>query len=90
MEITENIMVSRFVRFIGPAALAFTLLASVGCAGSKSSKSSGSDYSSMDEGGAAPNTARLDEARRAAEDAETKAHQLREERARSQAKTSSN
>lgn len=84
-------MVSRFVRFIGPAALAFTLLASVGCAGSKpSSSSSGSDYSSMDEGGAAPNTARLDEARRAAEDAETKAHQLREEKARAQAKTSSN
>lgn len=81
-------MVSRFVRFIGPAAIAVSLLGFAGCAGSKSS-SSGSDYSSLEGGGAAANSAKLEDARRSAEDAEQKAHQLREEKARNQSKTSS-
>ncbi len=80
-------MVSRFVRFIGPALIAVSLLGFLGCAGSKSS--SGSDSSSMDNG-ASSSSAKLEDARRSAEDAEQKAHQLREEKARNQSKTSSN
>lgn len=81
-------MVSRFVRFIGPAATAVYLLALLGCAGSKSS---GADYSSIGNGSESSKTsAKLEDARRSAEDAELKAHQLREEKARTQSKTPSN
>ena len=81
-------MASSLLRFLAPAAMAASLLAFPGCAGSKSS-SSGSDYSALDNGESAK-TAKLDDARRSAEEAELKAHQLREEKARNQSKTPSN
>lgn len=81
-------MVSRFVRFIGPTAAAVSLFAFLGCAGSKSSSA---DYSSMGDGGSSSkSSAKLDDARRSAEEAELKAHQLREEKSRNQSKTSQN
>jgi hypothetical protein len=85
----EKRMVSSFVRFIGPTAAAVSLFAFLGCAGSKSS---GADYSSMDAGGgaSAKSSAKLEDARRSAEDAEQKAHQLREEKARTQSKSATN
>lgn len=84
-------MVSRLVTMLGTAAVAVSLFGFLGCAGSKNS-SSGSDYSAMDNGGGAEasKSQKLDDARRSAEDAEQKAHQLREEKARSQAKPASN
>jgi hypothetical protein len=81
-------MGSSLLKYLAPAALAAALLAFPGCAGSKSS-SSGSDYSAMGSQEAAK-SAKLDEARRSAEDAEQKAHQMREEKARTQSKTSPN
>ena len=81
-------MASSLLRFLAPAALAASLLAFPGCAGTKSS-SSGSDYSAMGNQESAK-SAKLDDARRSAEDAEQKAHQLREEKARTQSKTSPN
>ena len=75
-------------RYLAPAALAASLLAFPGCAGSKSSSSS-SDYSAMDSQEPAK-SAKVDDARRSAEDAEMKAHQLREEKARAPGKTSAN
>ena len=81
-------MVSRFVRFIGTTAAAVSLFAFLGCAGSKSSSA---DYSSMDAGGSSSkSSAKLEDARRSAEDAEQKAHQLREEKARTQSKSATN
>lgn len=81
-------MASSSLRYLAPAALAASLFAFPGCAGSKSS-SSGSDYSAM--GSQEPaKSAKLDDARRSAEDAEQKAHQLREEKARTQSKPSPN
>ncbi len=81
-------MVSRFVRFIGPTAAAVSLFAFLGCAGSKSSSA---DYSSMGAGdSSAKSSAKLEDARRSAEDAEQKAHQLREEKARTQSKSATN
>jgi hypothetical protein len=71
------------------ALLAATLTFSFGmvaCAGNKS-KSSGSDYSSLGETEAAapkanPSQERVDEAKRSAEEAEQKAHELRAEKAK--------
>lgn len=82
-------MLSRSLKSTATAALALSLLALVGCAGSKSAGSSGGDYSAMDNGEASK-SAKLEDARRSAEDAEMKAHQLRQEKARNQAKSSSN
>jgi hypothetical protein len=90
MKNMENRMVSSFLRSILPAAAVVSLLGFVGCAGSKNS-SSGSDYSAMDSGSSEPaKSAKVDDARRSAEEAEAKAHQLREEKARNQAKPASN
>lgn len=83
-------MVSSFFRSLIPAAVVVSLLGFMGCAGSKSS-SSGSNYSAMDNGGGEPEkNQKVEDARRSAEEAEMKAHQLREEKARNQAKTGSN
>lgn len=84
-------MVSRFKSFVGSVSLAAVLAFSVaftGCAGSKSTSSSSS--SSMSDASVSSEPARnekLEEARRSAEDAESKAHQLREEKNRNTAKT---
>ncbi len=81
MEIRMN---SRFMSFVWPLALAASLMSLSACAGSKSSSNSsaGSAESQKNQ--------KLDEARHSAEEAEFKAHQLREEKNRSQSKTSSN
>lgn len=77
-------------RYLAPAALAASLLAFPGCAGSKSSSSaSSSDYSAMESQEPAK-SAKVDDARRSAEEAEMKAHQLREEKARAPGKTTGN
>lgn len=73
-------MVSRFMALVWPLALAISLTALSGCAGSKSSSAS-SDMA------AATTNEKLEEARRSAEDAESKAHQLREEKNRNTAKS---
>lgn len=81
-------MISRFKSFAWPVSLAAVLACSVaftGCAGSKSASSSMSE-ASMDAGTPVRNE-RLEEARRSAEDAEAKAHELREEKNRNTAKT---
>jgi hypothetical protein len=59
-----------------------------GCAGSKKSSSS-SDYSALDSQEPSK-SAKVDDARRSAEEAELKAHQLREEKARTQGKSAPN
>jgi hypothetical protein len=83
----ENRMVSRFKSFVGTAALAATLVAAVattGCAGSKSASSSMSDATGNPE---PARNQKLEEARRSAEEAENKAHELREEKNRNTVKT---
>ncbi|MDB5050429.1 MAG: hypothetical protein JWO30_3500 [Fibrobacteres bacterium] len=81
----ENRMISRFKSFVLPVTLAAVMTAFVGCAGSKHSSSSSMD-SSM--GSAEPDkNQKLEDARRSAEDAEAKAHQLREEKNSSTAKS---
>lgn len=80
-------MVSRFKSFVRPASLAVVLAGSIaltGCAGSKSSSSSMSDGNSASE---PARNQKLDEARRSAEEAEAKAHELREEKNRNTVKT---
>lgn len=81
-------MASSLLRYLAPAALAASLLAFPGCAGSKKS-SSGSDYSALESQEPAK-SAKVDDARRSAEEAELKAHELREQKARTQSKTSPN
>lgn len=80
-------MVSRFKSFVGTVALAASLAAMVamtGCAGSKSASSSMSDAT----GGSEPaRNQKLEDARRSAEDAESKAHELRVEKNRNTAKS---
>ncbi len=78
-------MVSRLLSFVWPVALAASLVGLSACAGSKSSSSSGGSASSEE-----MKNLKVDEAKRSAEDAELKAHQLREEKNRNQSKTSSN
>jgi hypothetical protein len=78
-------MILRFPSLALPLTLAASLALLSGCAGSKSA-SSGSSGSSSEE----VKASKLDDARRSAEDAELKAHQLREEKNRTQPKTSSN
>jgi hypothetical protein len=82
----ENRMVSRLTSFVLPVAMAVSLAGFSGCAGSKSSSSSKSGSSSAEE----QKNQKVEEARRSAEDAEMKAHQLREDKNRNQTKTSSN
>jgi hypothetical protein len=83
-------MVSSFLRSLVPAAVVVSLFGFMGCAGSKNS-SSGSDYSALDNGGGeSARNQKLEDARRSAEEAEMKAHQLREEKARNQSKPGSN
>ena len=80
-------MVSRFKSFVWPVSLAAVLACSIaftGCAGSKSASSSMSEASASSE---PARNEKLEEARRSAEDAESKAHELREEKNRNTAKT---
>ena len=87
----ENRMVSRFMSFVWPVALAASLVGLSACGGSKPSASSSSSSSSAQGSGyEEPKNQKLEDARRSAEEAEMKAHQLREEKNRSQSKTSSN
>lgn len=74
-------MISRFKSFVMPVTMAASLAVMMGCAGSKSS-------SSMDSrmGAESEKSQKLEDARRSAEDAEAKAHQLREEKNSSTAK----
>lgn len=80
-------MISRFPSIV--LSLGFAAALVTGCAGnrSSSSSSSGADTSALKQ--ADEKNQKLDDARRSAEDAEQKAHQLREEKARNQPKTSS-
>jgi hypothetical protein len=83
----ENRMVSRFKSFAWPVSLAAVLacsLAFAGCAGGKSASSSMSEASA---GSEPARNQKLDDARRSAEEAEAKAHDLREEKNRNTAKT---
>ncbi len=75
-------MISRFPSFIWPLAVA-ALLAVTGCAGSKHSSAS------MDSSASAEpdKNQKLEDAKHSAEDAEQKAHQLREEKNRNTAKS---
>ena len=85
----DNRMVSRFKSFVWPVSLAAVLACSVaftGCAGSKSASSSMSGASASASSEPARNE-KLEDARRSAEDAESKAHELREEKNRNTAKT---
>jgi hypothetical protein len=74
-------MISRFARFVLPVMAVLCMGALVGCAGSKSSRSGG-DSASMEPA----KNQKLEEARRSAEDAESKAHQMRVEKNRNTAK----
>ena len=75
-------MISRFQSFVVPVALVAVLLAFTGCAGSKKTTSGDSGASAEP-----AKNQKLEDARRAAEDAEAKAHQLREEKNSSNAKS---
>jgi hypothetical protein len=79
-------MVSRFKSFVWPVSLAAVLasFAMTGCAGSKSSSSSSSDSSFSSE---PARNQKLEDARRSAEDAEAKAHELREQKNNNTAKS---
>lgn len=79
-------MISRFSTFSGTFALAIALAAFSGCAGSKSASSG----NSSGEAAAEVKVSKVDEARHSAEDAEMKAHQLREDKSHSQTKPSAN
>jgi hypothetical protein len=74
-------MISRFTRFVLPVTVALSIGALVGCAGSKSS-SSGVDTANLEPA----KNQKLEDARRSAEDAESKAHQMRVEKNRNTAK----
>jgi hypothetical protein len=76
-------MISRFTRFVLPVTVALSIGALVGCAGSKSShSSSGVDTANLEPA----KNQKLEDARRSAEDAESKAHQMRVEKNRNTAK----
>jgi hypothetical protein len=77
----ENRMISKFKSFVVSVSLLAFMAAYTGCAGSKNS--SGSSSASAEP---AVNQ-KLEDARRSAEDAEAKAHQLREEKNNSTAKS---
>ena len=77
-------MISKLTRLVLPVTVALSLAALSGCAGSKHSAAS-----SMSEASASAEPAKnqkLDDARRSAEDAEQKAHELRVEKNRNTAK----
>ena len=75
-------MISRFKSCIWSVAAIALAVSLTGCAGSKSSSSN------MDSASSEPSrNEKLEEAKRSAEDAELKAHQLREEKNRSTAKS---
>lgn len=76
-------MISRFTRFVLPVTVALLMGALVGCAGSKSSSGSGSGESASAE---PAKNQKLEDARRSAEDAESKAHDMRVEKNRNTAK----
>jgi hypothetical protein len=88
MENMEKRMPLSLPRYLAAAAMAASLLALPGCAGSKSSSSSSSDYSALGDSQGPAKSAKVDDARRSAEEAEMKAHQLREEKARNPGKSS--
>jgi hypothetical protein len=74
-------MISRFTRFVLPVTVALCMGALVGCAGSKSS-SGGVDTANLEPA----KNQKLEDARRSAEDAESKAHVMRLEKNRNTAK----
>jgi len=78
-------MISKFSRYVLPFTVALSLAALSGCAGSKhsSAAASMSDASASAE---PPKNQKLDDARRSAEEAEQKAHDLRVEKNRTTAK----
>ena len=77
-------MIPSFTRFVLPVTAMVFMAAFSGCAGSKSSSSGSSgDYSASAD---PPKNQKLDDARRSAEDAENKAHQLRMEKNNNTAK----
>jgi hypothetical protein len=78
-------MFSRLISFVWPMVLVASLVGLSACAGSKSGSSSNSSSSSEE-----PKNTKVEDARRSAEDAEAKAHQIREEKSRNPSKTSSN
>jgi len=78
-------MISKFTRFALPVALALSVAALSGCAGSKHS-SAASAMSDASASAEPPKNQKLDDARRSAEDAEQKAHDLRVEKNRNTAK----
>jgi len=76
-------MISRFTRFVLPVAVAVVSMAALsGCAGSKSHSSASSDMAAAEP----PKNQKLDDARRSAEEAEAKAHQMRVEKNNNTAK----
>ena len=80
-------MVSRLIRYIWPAMLITSVLGNWGCAGNKSAATSAptgktASVASKEAIPAAPKSEKLEAARKAAEDAEMKAHQLREEKSK--------
>jgi hypothetical protein len=76
-------MISRFKSFVMPVTLAVVAAAFMGCAGSKSSSSS-MDSSMSSE---SAKNQKLEDARRSAEEAEMKAHQLRTDKNNSASKS---
>jgi hypothetical protein len=75
-------MISRFTRCVLPVTAAVSMAALVGCAGSKSSSSSSGETAIAEP----PRNQKLDDARRSAEEAELKAHEMRVEKNRNTAK----
>ena len=78
-------MISKFTRFVLPVTVAVSMAAIVGCAGSKHSSPS-SEMSDASASAQPPKNQKLDDARRSAEEAEQKAHDLRVEKNRNTAK----
>lgn len=78
-------MLSRLIRIVLPAGAVVFMAVFAGCAGSRSSSSSAMEEATAS---AEPEKSqRLEDARRSAEDAEMKAHQMRMDKNRSTAKT---
>jgi hypothetical protein len=77
-------MFSKLTRFVLPVTVAMFVMAFTGCAGSKShSSASAADSMASAE---PPKNQKLEDARRSAEEAELKAHQLRMEKNNNTAK----
>ena len=82
-------MLSRFLNVAWPVVLFVSLVGFGGCAGKGPSGGGDSGGGGGESSAAAEKTQKLEDARKSAEEAELKAHQLREEKARSAAKSPS-